>query len=169
MRIPSRDIPQADLLDDVLACARIVSNGIMQGQTMSYQRIATALRKTERQGRYYRRAAEILGLILSSKNSSRITPLGRRVLSADDEHRRAMLTEIVSGLAIFQTILRALRESGGSLNKDEIEELLESETLLGTKEMRRRRRTTIISWLNSLRLVRESDDIISLRGIRPKL
>jgi hypothetical protein len=136
---------------------------------MSYQRIATALRKTERQGRYYRRAAEILGLIgKAGKNSSRITPLGTRVLSADNEQRRLILTELVSDLAIFQRILRALNGSGGSMSKGELDELLKSETLLGTKEMRRRRLATIIGWLDSLRLVRESDDLVSLRRVEPK-
>lgn len=67
--IPSRDIPQADLLQDVVACTRIVSRG-----AVSYQQIATLLRKTHRQGRYYRRAAEILGLIEKCGKNKSLSP-----------------------------------------------------------------------------------------------
>jgi hypothetical protein len=160
LRVPSREIPQADLLEDVLACARIVS----KGGTVSYQEIATMLRKTDRQGRYYRRAAEILGLIESAgKNSSRLTPLGDLVLAADEQQRRNILSQRLARLTIFQIVLQALANSGGSMDRTELEQLLRANTTLVTREMRHRRLKTILSWLVSVRLARESDNLVSLR------
>jgi len=157
--IPSRDIPQADLLQDVVACTRIVSRG-----AVSYQQIATLLRKTHRQGRYYRRAAEILGLIEKcGKNKSRVTSCGSQLLALDAESQRNALAERVIELAVFRKVLLALEKSSGSMDKDELAILLRSETALATHEMRRRRLITILSWLSYLRLVRETEDLIFLR------
>lgn len=163
MRIPSRDIPQADLLQDVLACARMVSKG-----ATSYQEMAGLLRKTDRQGRYYRRAGEILGLIETvGKNRSHITPFGSKVLALDPEARKVILAKRVSELAIFRMVLKALDNSGGSMDRHDIEELLQFKTRLATREMRQRRLKTIVSWLVYVRLVKESEAGISLR-VSPK-
>ena len=58
MRIPSSEIPQADKLEDIIKVAEAVKNG-----NKTYQDIAMYIGKVERQGRYYRLAAEILGII----------------------------------------------------------------------------------------------------------
>jgi hypothetical protein len=53
MKIPSSKIPQADMLEDVLSVASAVNQG-----ARTFQDIATYIHKVERQGRYYRLAAE---------------------------------------------------------------------------------------------------------------
>ena len=58
MRIPSSEIPQADLLQDVVRVVTAVHEG-----ARTFQDIANYIGKVGRQGRYYRLAAEILGLI----------------------------------------------------------------------------------------------------------
>jgi hypothetical protein len=162
-RIPSRDIPQADLLQDVVACARIVSKG-----AGSYQEIAVLLRKTDRQGRYYRRAAEILGLIQKTgTNQSRLTSFGSQLLALETGPQNIALAQRVSELAVFQKMLRALEKSRGHMDKDKLELLLRSETTLGTRQMRRRRLKTVLSWLSYLKLIKETEDRVFLR-IYPK-
>lgn len=158
-RIPSRDIPQADLLQDVVACARIVSRG-----AGSYQEIAVLLRKTDRQGRYYRRAAEILGLIQRTRtNQSRLTSFGSQLLSLETGPQNIALAKRVCKLAVVQKILKSLEKSSGYMDKDELESLLRSETTLGTRQMRRRRLKTVLSWLSYLRLIKEEEDRVFLR------
>jgi hypothetical protein len=161
--IPSRDIPQADLLRDVIACARIVSRG-----ALSHQQIAALLRKTDRQGRYYRRAAEILGLIEKvGKNQSRVTSFGSKLLALDLDTQSAALAKHVYKLAIFRRILAALEKSHGSMDKEDVESLLRSETALATSQMRRRRLKTILAWLTYLKLIKETEARVFLR-VRPK-
>ena len=56
MKIPSEDVPQADKLEDVVK----IIEGVGQGKR-TFQDLSQYIDKVERQGRYYRRAAEILG------------------------------------------------------------------------------------------------------------
>ena len=83
MKIPSEDVPQADLLKEVVRAVEAVAAG-----ATTFQDIAAHFGKVERQGRYYRRAAEILGLLASAgTNHSVLNPRGKpswlRVLRND--------------------------------------------------------------------------------------
>ena len=73
MRVPSDEIPQADNLLDVVRTVIAVSQG-----ARTFQQIATSIGKVERQGRYYRKAAEIVGMIATpNRNQSILTQLGQ--------------------------------------------------------------------------------------------
>ncbi len=76
MQIPSKDIPQADVLGDVIRAAEAVSSDFT-----TYQGIANYIDKVERQGRYYRRAAEIIGLISTHQNHSVLTNFGNQFIN----------------------------------------------------------------------------------------
>ena len=74
MKIPTEQVPQADRIEAVEKALRAVLEG-----AETYQDIAKALGYAERQGRYYRRACEILGLTARTEsNRSVLTPMGRR-------------------------------------------------------------------------------------------
>ena len=151
MRIPERDIPQADRLSDVLKVVEAVSEG-----ATTYQTIANAIEKVQRQGRYYRRAAEILGLIKSAgPNSSVLTPLGLECLRADEADRRTIVLRAILGARIFQRVVPFLESKlpSGCLPED-FNEFLETVTVsTGAPTMMPRRASTLIGWLRWVGLV----------------
>ena len=61
--IPTSQVPQANSLDKVIGTVFAVSQGYL-----SHQEIAQQIKVKNRQGRYYRLAAEILNLLTSNKN-----------------------------------------------------------------------------------------------------
>ena len=97
MRIPSEDIPQADVLNEVVRTVEAVAGG-----ARSFDDIADAIGKVDRQGRYYRRAAEILGFIHNQHNHSALTARGRDFI-AHPAQRRELLADAVLGMSAGAT------------------------------------------------------------------
>jgi molybdenum cofactor biosynthesis enzyme len=79
--IPTAEVPQADSLEKVIETVCAISQG-----HLSHQEIAHQLGVQDRQGRYYRLAAEILKLVskTTSKNVAALTPIGRALLTIWD-------------------------------------------------------------------------------------
>lgn len=154
MRIPVRDIPQADLLDDVVKIVDAVQRG-----ERTYQAMARAIDKVERQGRYYRRAAEILGFIRpSSKNTSVLTSEGKKLLAALGDKKKEILIRAVLGSHLFQRIIPFL-ESGlphGS-TRSMLETFIKAVTKESGETMIHRRVSTAIAWLEAIDLLRENN------------
>lgn len=73
MSLKTRDFPQADKLEQVGRVAIAIAEG---NRTDTDIEKHIGLASKGRQGRYYRHAADILGLITSSQNHSDLTPLG---------------------------------------------------------------------------------------------
>ena len=116
MKIPSSKIPQADSLDDVLN----VVNAVGQG-AQTFQDLAQYVNKVERQGRYYRKAAEILGLIKNDQNNSVLTDLGRDFFNANNRNRKEIIKNAVLGAHIFQRMLPFFELHPNGISRDEIE------------------------------------------------
>ena len=106
MKIPSSKIPQADMLEDVLSVANAVDQG-----AKTFQDIAKYINKVERQGRYYRLAAEILGLVRNSQNNSELTDLGKQFVKANSQKRK----EIARGAAAHRAPLQSALPSKTSV------------------------------------------------------
>jgi hypothetical protein len=101
MRIPSDEIPQADRLSEVLRTVICISQG---GQ--SFQEIAAFINKVERQGRYYRKAAEIIGMVETPvRNQSVLTPLGQQFIQSGATLNNPLLIQSVLNSRIFQRII----------------------------------------------------------------
>lgn len=73
MALMTRDFPQADKIEQVGKVAIAVANGNTADSDIEKY---IGLDSAGRQGRYYRHAAEVLGLITTSQNQSFLTPLG---------------------------------------------------------------------------------------------
>jgi hypothetical protein len=78
MRVPSDEIPQADNLIDVVRTVVAISQGARTDQD-----IGQAIGKVARQGRYYRKAAEIIGLITNRTNNATLTHAGQSFVQSD--------------------------------------------------------------------------------------
>lgn len=152
MRIPSNDIPQADKLDEVIRAVEAVSQG-----ARTFEAIAESLGKVPRQGRYYRRAGEILGLISNARglNQASLTDAGRRFVAASSAERKRILAGAVLGSRLIERVVPYLesKESRGASRSD-LERFIAAVTRV-TPKMIHRRVSTIVSWLENIGMLRE--------------
>ena len=107
MRIPSKDVPQADRLRDVIRLVDAVGRG-----ATTYQDMAAAIQKVGRQGRYYRRAAEILGFVHRvDKNHAMLTTTGWAVVNSTGDDRRRLVKDAVLKSDVFRHVDHTYRIS----------------------------------------------------------
>lgn len=152
MRIRSAEVPQADVLADVVAVAEAVAGG-----AQTYQHIAAHIGKVGRQGRYYRLAAEVLGLVRNLENHAELTPFGRRFVQAPAEHQDKLLLEAVMHARLFQRVIRFLEMHPAGVTKAELEHFVVGTTEPVGSTMIARRVSTVISWLQAVGVLRQAD------------
>lgn len=157
--LTTREIPQADTLENIIDAVEFVAKGYD-----SYQMIAKKLGLVERQGRYYRLAAELLGFIrnVPHQNRSRLTTLGNKFLSSNADERKAMIFAQIFNVPVVQTVIGILVASGGSALQEEICGVLFDIVTDSTKIMMRRRLQTILSWLGTLGIITKSGSVVKL-------
>ena len=168
MRVPSDEIPQADNLLDVVRTVIAVSQG-----ARTFQQIATSIGKVERQGRYYRKAAEIVGMIATpNRNQSILTPIGQSFVQNNPTLTNPALLQGVLNSRIFQRIIPYLESKGNvGVSRHEFESFLNSTAELGAATMAPRRISTVISWLVDLGIiiVQNSRYILSTQTINQRV
>ncbi len=158
----TKDIPQADSLKEVLMVVEAVSQG-----KSKFQEIAQQLGLTERQGRYYRRAAEILRFItrVPRTNISTLTTLGAELVKANPQHRTQILTNQILGVPIIQSVIGMLASSNGMAVRTDLELSLRKivpETTIGMVD---RRLTTILAWLEFLDIISRTGQQVALHNL----
>jgi hypothetical protein len=160
--ISTDEIPQADTLESVIATVEAVSQG-----KRSFQEIAQHIGLQGRQGRYYRQAAEILGLIkkTSNKNVSALTPIGQTFLASTVKKREQILINQVLDAKVFQSVIGMMAASNGVSNRADLERSLSTLVLPTTEGMIDRRLSTILSWLETLNLIEREDNRVILKTI----
>ena len=148
MKIKSEDIPQADVLDDVIRTVEIVKSG-----GSSYQQIASVLGKVDRQGRYYRKAAEILGFIETpNRNKSVVTDLGNQLLIKGIGSK--ILFNAVIDAPIFQRLIPFMElNNENGVSGEQIIEFLISIADLNTGTMGGRRFYSVVAWAEKIGLI----------------
>lgn len=154
MRLPTREVPQADTFQFVLRTVDLVAQDISK-----FQGIAANLGVDERQGRYYRLAAEILGFIrqVPRRNHAVLTDAGKRFVAGTPAQRTEMAAAAVLHARIMQRIISFLEIKGSrGASRKEIEQFITSVTRT-TPGMVRRRFSTIISWLTDIGVLKEKD------------
>jgi hypothetical protein len=151
VKIASDEIPQADRLSDVAEVVAAVAKG-----ATTFQEIADAIGKVERQGRYYRKAAEIVGLIQSvGLNQSALTPLGQRWVAANAIEQEKLLIQATLSARIFQRVIPFIEAHPKGVTRDRLRAFLDEVADLGGTSMAPRRVATVIHWLNETGIVRE--------------
>jgi len=105
--LKTEDFPQADILDQVGEVARAVAeNNYSDSEIEEF----IGLQSHGRQGRYYRKASEILGLISTTKNISVLTPLGKELVSIESAGaRREFLVKCLLDTPLFKEALSYIR------------------------------------------------------------
>src|SRR5687767_11420464 len=102
--VATTDFPQADRLLQVGDVATAVRAGQRSDQGIE---AAIGLDSNARQGRYYRRAAEILGLITTRQNSSGLTELGLEYTRLGTRSARlSFLARCLTETPVFSSALK---------------------------------------------------------------
>ena len=147
MSIRISDIPQADNLNDVANVINAISSG-----AETYQDIASIIRKTDRQGRYYRLAAELLGFIKNHRNKSVLTLKGKEFLRKRND-QDALLRTAILNCKIIQRMIPFFELNTNGITREQIIDFLKEITRSKSKTMMPRRASTIISWLKEVNIV----------------
>jgi len=162
MRIPSEDIPQADVLSEVVRTVEAVATGARTDDD-----IAGVIGKVDRQGRYYRRAAEILGFIQNQHNRSTLTADGRYFIGHSAQRER-LLADAVLKMRLMQRALPFFEahEKDG-IQRQELTSFIEQVTQPVGPSMIPRRVSTVIAWLANIGMIEEKGDRYFLVGKLP--
>jgi hypothetical protein len=138
-------------LKDVIGTLSAVNSG-----ATSYQEIAESIGKVERQGRYYRLAAQLLGFIKpSGTNNSEVTELGLKYINANSGLKKDILLNSVLNTPIIQTLIPYFESHPLGVTRAQVIKFIESVSEITGDSMIPRRISTIISWLKYLDVVLE--------------
>jgi len=152
MKIPSKDVIQADSPERVMMTIDAVARGARDDKD-----IAAAIGGLDaRQGRYYRRAAEVLGFMVRDANHrSTVTPVGKEFANADQAVKRELFIRAVLSNSLFQRLLPFLEAKGATgVTRDEMEMFLNAVADLGATSMVERRVSSYLGWLLKLGLAK---------------
>src|ERR1017187_1613801 len=150
MKIPSKDVIQADSPDRVMGTIDAVARGARDDIA-----IAAAIGGLDaRQGRYYRRAAEVLGFTTRDANHhSIVTTLGKEFANADSAVKQGLFVRAVLANPLFQRLLPFLEAKGtAGVSRNDAEKFLDEVAELGAASMVERRVSTYLGWLVKLGL-----------------
>lgn len=148
MRITSKDLPQADTLESVLLTVIAVGNGAQRDIDIANS--IPNIANDDRQGRYYRNAAELLNFITNRRNNSSLTSKGAELLNNPVLSNPIFIASVLN-LNIYQNLLPFLELHPEGLSRQQILDYLQSiaDPEMGP-EMIPRRISTILSWSRTL-------------------
>lgn len=141
MKISITQVPQADELSKVIMTVEAVYNGYKTDQ-----QIADYVGFTDRQGRYYRLAAEILGLLENDNNNASLTQLGEGLIVLDDDNRLKKIRTFLKQNVLFEKLLNKIESDEKGLSRLQILSFL-SELIDGAESTITRRYSTVMNWL----------------------
>lgn len=150
VRLDSSLMPQADMIADVARMVEAVAVG-RNGD----QELADHIGKVDRQGRYYRLAAESIGLLEPVQAGvSTLTPRGVAYRDArDPQERRSVLVDGVMSNPVLRGLLNHISDAGvpGRTRSELVGWLADNTTMTGSTPSRRV--NTATRWLEDLGLV----------------
>lgn len=152
----SKEVPQANVLYDVIRTVSFVEKH--KGST--YKMIARHIEKGERQGRYYRHSAQLLGFIDNHRNSAWILPDGEHFLSLSGDDQIAYLTRRVSSLSVFQMAKKLIVSNPGCTEAD-VYQLLNANGITDNTALRRA--SSVVNWLVELKIAKQVGEKLYLR------
>ena len=153
MNFTTSDIPQADRLDKVIQTVEAVNEG-----TATENQIAEAIGFTDRQARYYRHAAEILGFIINKSNNAIVTATGKELANSNLEFRKTILTKAIIQNNLFKEIIKFFEQNEKGVSEDDVKSFLLTILDNDAHTTVSRRIKTILSWLEYIEVIIESDE-----------
>ncbi|UUZ90666.1 hypothetical protein LJK87_32990 [Paenibacillus sp. P25] len=122
--------------------------------------IAHHINKGERQGRYYRHSAQLLGLIDNDKNYAWILPDGQYFLSLSEQDQRSFLIKRIRSLKVFQ-LTEDLIQSKPGCTENDVYQLLYDNGITDNTALRRA--SSLVNWLVDLNVARRVGDNLYLQ------
>jgi hypothetical protein len=155
-RITSGHLPQADRPESVLLAVIAVGNGARTDIEIANR--IPGIEGDDRQGRYYRNAAEMLGFIINQKNNATLTPKGSDLLNNPTLTNPLFIASVLN-LEVYQKLLPYMELHPNGITRLEIQDYLQSiaDSKIG-QSMIPRRLSTIIAWPRALGFLRQTDD-----------
>lgn len=150
MKIPSKDVIQADSPEQVMMTIDAVARGARNDTE-----IAAAIGDLDaRQGRYYRLAAEVLGfMVRDGRHQSIATPAGQEFANAQTSVKRELFIRAVVGSPSFQRLFPFLESKGSNgATRADLRRFLGQVAELGAESTVKRRVSTYVGWLLKLGL-----------------
>jgi hypothetical protein len=163
VKIPGKDVIQADSPDRVMATIDAVARGATDDKG-----IAVAIGGLDaRQGRYYRRAAEVLGFMeRDAAHRSTLTFTGNEFANAQLPIKRGLFIRAVLGNPLFQRLFAYLESKGKSgATRGDLERFLAQVADLGADSMVKRRVSSYMGWLEKLALAKPAGSRLALDTI----
>jgi hypothetical protein len=160
MKIKSKDLPQADKIESVIAATIAIANG---GQTdIEIANQIPGIRGDARQGRYYRDAAVMLGFADNIRNNATITSKGR-LIAANPKLSNSTLLESVLNINLYQKLMPYVELHPDGITRQQIINYLNliSEANIG-KTIIPRRIFSILGWIKSLGLIAQDGEKFKL-------
>ncbi|UGV32146.1 hypothetical protein LO767_06610 [Halopseudomonas aestusnigri] len=150
--VTTADFPQADRLEQVGKVAIAIAKGNRADEEIE---AFIGLDSAGRQGRYYRLAAEVLGLISNQHNSAALTPLGEELASiSTPAGRMDFLARCLIDTPVFHEALRYVHQHNPT--DDQLKQWF-CRFYPGAKTTANRRFHTFISYLRDAGLLQSSD------------
>jgi len=162
MRITSKDLPQADRLESVLLTVIAVGQGARTDIEIANR--IPGIEGDDRQGRYYRNAAEMLGFIINRRNNATLTPKGEKVLENAIITNPLFISSVLN-LKVYQKLLPFLEIHSEGLTRQDITEYLQSmaDPYIG-RTMIPRRISTILTWPKTIGFIKYEDGKLYLEN-----
>jgi len=161
MKIPKSEIPQADTLEHVLDVAYAVKQGARTDHD-----IAQYIHMVDRQGRYYRLAAEILGLVQNEHNYCVLTPLGQSFTQATETENKGIVKSAILNAHVFQRMVPFFELHEDGATRKQVEDFISEVTAPTTVEMIHRRTSTLISWLEEIGVLTHDNDLYRFQATK---
>ena len=153
MRIQSNDLPQADRIESVVAATFAIANGARTDIEIANQ--VPGIEGDDRQGRYYRRAAEILGFITNTRNISAITSKGQLVANNPTLINPVVIASVLN-LNLYQKLLPYLILHPEGTTRQQIIKYLQLISVANIgPSMIPRRISTILAWIRTLGVIEQ--------------
>lgn len=116
MCLETSDFLQADDINKVFRVVEAVSSGLITDEQIENY---LGLNSGSRQGRYYRLAAEKLGLIINSENNASLTLTGQLFISSSLNDRAVLAQNLIASLPVFSKVISNFR-ANGQININEL-------------------------------------------------
>jgi len=156
MRIQSNDLPQADIIESVVLATVAVANGARTDIEIANQ--VPGIEGDARQGRYYRRASELLGFIVNDWNHASITTKGALIVTNPIISNPTLISSVLN-LNLYQKLIPYLELHPEGLTRTQIIEYLQLISIerIGPS-MIPRRISTILTWIRTLGIIEQIGD-----------
>jgi len=147
------DIPQADNLYKVIETVEAVSEG-----AATDIQISEAIGYTDRQARYYRHAAEVLGFVSNNRNHAVLTNTGEKFVNFSGEERMKLITKAIISNSFFSCLISFIEQQSMGFTDKDLVNYMSTITDKDTQATIERRSKTVIAWFEKLDIIENVGD-----------